>query len=1031
MFSNQYEEKETQNEFIRKIELSDLFNICLDSVELRTIISWYCLQNKHLICETRESQDSNSKYSCINENCSFKSSTQKIDHPLFGSLVSLTFLNDFVNHNCLPINSEQKLPENMVDRLITHTLETDWKYLLLPTVKGTSLPAADVCTLANEYSSVADSSPEDNTMNGYDYFYEGIIKSLRVKVSDLVSNLHIPALHILAYSPNTTVSLIYGGDPAKLGKYVTIPPTEKEFISLNSSGNINDLDIFEPDTELEEFSNETNEQLDIELTYLETEAFHSTHKKTTKKPNSTKPKNAISSISHVLPKYYRLIGSKESLTHLKNVSKMFAGRGKPKKHAIEIDIDPNSDSKPLYADQIDKIIYILKSANSSVKFERKTSTEDKSQKIKLSTVPRLKLEKFESKSTIQPPFLGKTCVPTTASLLSSSLSSSSKQYSNDMTSEVNTYLENLRICDIDWNSKRTYCQRSGCVLEKDKFHCNNPLHVVFSASERIDSELDFPFASLVHSANKWYNESVNITGMEIKSFFLSSSSMKKICKIVNPIITIAPIVLDKSYKSYVLFVALAQTPTYTTHILGFGIYDINNEKKEMLFLEQFKEATKEVIASEFSFITKAKKKLYHAIQTLFPNNLHFPCLNDLIQNAAQMKLVPNADVTRFIGLIYTLHMSPSKAKCESYHRELVDMIDHTKYQNISNLSTDEHQASPTGLPSNNLIYNILVDINKISWAHSPVPRFNQVTTDSVELIHRLILKFEVDKLDPLSLITRIFNLELSMVEDEWSDYFTGYNSGIFYHDTEELIPGVLRNLSNAMVHIDNYSSSRIDTDKDEGDITKAIYKVKLIEGSLLEKIIKTGHNVAELNFLYESCNRFNAVSSSSQKLSQLRVGRVNNAFRESEYTVDFEHKTCTCGYWQNNMYPCIHVLQIALKEKIPVSSLCHERYFLKTQVEVFRDILSNDFHVHPTLNEMNLIQTFVNSLPPGKGPKFNSQENKKKRKFQDEDEDEDKEKNDKFENYRQMWDLEADEDELLGYTKRRKEDKYYCRRWYC
>lgn len=371
----------------------------------------------------------------------------------------------------------------------------------------------------------------------------------------------------------------------------------------------------------------------------------------------------------------------------------------------------------------------------------------------------------------------------------------------------------------------------------------------------------------------------------------------------------------------------------------------------MSFFEQLKNATNGYLTNDITFITDINKDIHSSIKEVFPNNPHYPSLPNLLQNARKMDLTPNADPNRFLTLINQLQICVSKERAEDYHRELINMINHEKYRETSHhLFGDDENIRPN---TKKLTYNLLMDISKISWAHSTSPRFNQVTNNIVEITNRRIVRLK--ELDPFSMISGIFNLELQSVENEWYEYFRHQFTGRFIYDTEYIIPGILDNLANALVHIDNYTSVRTDHNKTE-------YKVTLVEEGLLARLIKNNHKPSELNYLCGSCSR--PFFQQKYRITWLRGSRVDEAFSAQEYIVNLTNWTCTCGFWQNNRYPCIHVLQIAMENRIPVSSLCDERYLMKNQVKVFHDILGNDKEFRPISSYIMLIHDISKDFAP-------------------------------------------------------------------
>lgn len=990
-------------------------------------------------------------HACVFKDCSFKCKIKRVPHPLFGFDLPIAYMDEFVAHTCEPLthaprdypsNSKELATENskyvQSIRLLrsnpSWSFMEDLEYVFIPKPEGYVPTNEQKKILWEEYNSSMKLHPKFTMIERDESFRYDRVYSLGIETENYFSNFHLPALNILAHSPNTTVKIVYGDDPARPGQYALLPPDGKVPSALTDPLKTDGNKETKQDGDNNIVVDERGDQLDIEINNQEQQYVSLIKASNNNKfiKNFKESQRVSVAIGNIFSRFEESSPAEDTLTRLVIVGSFVPNILKDK---LLLGPEDSTEDNDFHQNQITKIKSVMREYKKDDKLQKKFSIPGNGSLVKTYQVGTIE-EEYErhfdgattssdtntattnvSSSPVSEPLSvtsPSASISTTAS--TSSLNSCcSKLHENKQPSlyevdpQVPKYLENLKLqSSASLDPNQSYCQRNGCSLNNGHVHCDDPLHAIFSGSEQIDHQLKFPVSTLSHLIHHWYEDNKDdvdhLSDMKIKSLFFSSPSMKKIAKIVDPIITIVPMMLEHPYESLVLYSAVAQTSSYIPHILGFGIYDISIENKEMLFLEQFKEATKDVITSEFSFITKVRKGLYSAIEHFFPNNSHFPCLQDLIHNAAKVRLISDTKRDRFLGLIYKLHICVSKERAQNYHQELMSMIDHLYYLNIPIYSSPEEEEEEnsgitndhdgdhndndtTSMPANtNLIYNILIDIDNISWAYSGAARFNQVTSNLSKITSGRII--EIQKSEPLSFLIKVFNSEIQVVESEWTNYFNNKLAGKFVNDDEWLIPGVIDNLSNAYLHIDNYQCTKMMRYNEEEYFRtgkKGIYKVELLEKGLLSKMLKKGHKPSELNYLYGSCNR-PFYNRSINKLTHLRVGRVNSAFMKEEYWVDLQERTCSCGYWQNNQYPCIHVLQVAVEHEIPVSSLCHERYLMKTHVKTFYEILNNDKVIDPSISEMkivrNLIKSFTLKEEVGNNKKKNDDEEEKVRKSQ-------------------------------------------------
>lgn len=943
--------------FIRVFQKSDIPLVTVDYETMRRILLWYDIQNGYLSFCTCDWSSRYYRFCCIHKNCAFKCLVRRVPNPLFSNLEGFYVIGEYVAHTCTPLKSkpldfplnatqlkdDSDSPYSNSTRVFGHltpyTMNDNQLSNIVKLPEGRIFTEAQVLELSKELKFFFRIHPRftkevDNELqipwDKYRYF--------GLEPEKVIQNIHLPALHIKLFSPDTSIFIKYDDN---IHDTVRVP-----------SDNTSDLSDVE-DEECETYEPEMTEDIMIKRNHavlLEMEVdsketwnegygrYIDEHKHP--KPSPSTKQVIVVSADDILKSFndgYR--GEKEMVNRLLKLGQM--DKGKFPSNTLKSDRDQYmtyhimGESKSEYS-----ICYSSPPSSSS-------SLPAFPPPSKESIVSSLN-SAFKSVST----FKDSTPKDPTLSLYQTQ-------------PQVAEYLEEKKQTVKLWDDDRSFCQKHGCQLEPEKVYCKDPLHTLFTASDQIDKHLKFPYSVLLHLIQQWFPSPVNLKESSVTSYFHCSPSMKKILPIIDPVITIDATVIRKNiYGKYLLVMAVAQTPTYTAHILAFGFYSIESKHNYLSFFKDFKKATGDFLNTDVSFITDANKELHSAMKSFFPNNVHYPCFQNLIDNAAKMFLIPGADRKRFLGLIFKLQICAFKDQSDEYLREMHGMIDHEKYATIETTTTHVEGEILLKSPSpseSKLTYNILMDKEKVSWAHSPTPRFNQGTSDLFEATKQQILDFPT--LDPLNVMYGIHNKEIMTSRDEYSRFFCERKAGKFIDDEEYLIPGITDNLANALVHINKYKPEKIDTNSDH---SKAVYEVNLIDENFLRNLKQRNFSESVLDYLYGSCNRPFSTTN-GRKVTALRVERMVSAFSRRKYIVDFEKKECECGYWQNNQYPCVHVLAIAMQEKLAVSSLCSERYFLKNQIKVFNEILDKgkeELIEQPSLSEIRIIQTATKDITP-------------------------------------------------------------------
>lgn len=993
---------------MRVIKTVDIPLVFESHQRLKSFVSWNSLQKHHLIYEKTEKPKDYSSFGCIYEDCLFFCSARWLPHPLFGYQFMTLYIENFRPHTCNPLedkptdfSTDSIQPEydspyvkcnRAFERLMPYKLMDNISYIL------SSLPPERTIN-SKESKDIADSFNENMKIHPK---YKGTVEDTRFmrrrirtvgfKPLEMIKNIHVVALVMKTFSPSSTISIDYikkDDDEILTIPKSTVVLTEEyhNIVEVNDNSNEEEepVDIIDNSNEDEEHGD--IEEPDDEMSDAELdseEAALSSRKRNRgyesdddflehEESKSQEMSDAPRGISFLKDKNKRNSKDKEDQTQQQPIAMTphtqaqiarirSIYREKKKKEQLRIKVTRFLNGNPVQLVSLHELNSIHSAYYTHVVEEEERS---KSSSVSSATATASPTAAASSTDAASPTAAASstTTAPYTASPAPSSTSqinSTQTKFSLGFEDEedsscfyeqnqsAQTYMETLSK-DRDFDTSLSFCQRNGCSLDPNEVHCGDLAHVLFSGSEKIDKELNFPLSSLLHNINKWYSEDIDLNKMSIGSFFVCSSSMKEIVKGADPIITVDATFLKRgTYGKFLVFLAVVQTPTYTAHPIGFGFYPAENSAGYISFLTKLNEALDGFITPKISFITDADKGLHRAIKTVFPDSHHIPCLHHLVKNARKLRLVPQADRKRFISLLYLLEMCPDKSKAERYHQELVKMIDHDEYGGMP-LSNSKPNMSK-------ITYNMLIDIEKISWAHSPIPRCNQVTSNSVEITNKRILRLR--RWDPWSLTIGLYNLSLSIAEGEWHKFYRKSFAGKFINDDVWLIPGLIDNLGNALLHSDSYTYSKIDPQCDK---RKAKYYADLLDDSFLGNMIRTDRQPSQADFLYGSCQRFK-FDVDSHKATKLRVGRLNACFSKKRYLVDFQNQTCTCSFWQNNQYPCLHALEIAIREGIPVSSLCHERYYMKTQLKFLYNAINNYTQLDTSITSLKLVSDATKGL---------------------------------------------------------------------
>lgn len=582
---------------------------------LKSLITWHSLQNGHIIYHRTESKTYH-RLDCIYKNCSFKFTARLDTSPLFGSKFPLYFVERYVEHTCEPLedvpwdfpkDDKDLLDDNspyvnnarLLSALMPHRFIDNISQFMATIPDGRYLTNDDAIQLLGEYRNYMKIHPKYTRSSKITpKFLQSTLHNLGAENHLTLKNIFVAALLIKLFSPQSTVSITYGDDPADPQLSVTVlshqtngsnamehtgdrdvgnsTVTENEVEDTTNDGDDGD-DEDEKNIVFVENVGPGNIPMDMEMTKREIGVFalHQDHKEQLAIDEATLAKKRTTFIP-----IGQLLFNFQSPSS-RNNNKLPSRRGLSN-YINNKTVTPSSDEPELYIKQIERIKNIENCKRLKERFDQKVMKGTTDFYISTESIGTIwdayskyckNIDDTKTSSSSSLP------QPSSSSSLSSSLDSSfgatvesspSNLYETEP--EVRTYLEDLSSHPL-LHFKKTYCQRTGCKLRPGELHCGNTLHTFFTGNEKIDDNLYFPFSSLVHNLEKWFSPESGTKNMSPKSFFLSSSSMKKMLKIVDPVISIDVTFFkgEELVGPFVLYLAVAQSPSsYSDYILGVG-----------------------------------------------------------------------------------------------------------------------------------------------------------------------------------------------------------------------------------------------------------------------------------------------------------------------------------------------------------------------------------------------------------------------------------------------------------------------------
>lgn len=381
-------------------------------------------------------------------------------------------------------------------------------------------------------------------------------------------------------------------------------------------------------------------------------------------------------------------------------------------------------------------------------------------------------------------------------------------------------------------------------------------------------------------------------------------------KLVTPVIALNATTLKKvAYGDYTLYLATATTSNNVCIVLAMGIYLKENIVGYQAFLTNFYHVYKDYFhESNPSIISDDNKGLpSSAVLSILPDTIHYNCYKHMSERIRKLNFGNKRKVrNRFISLFHRLQSTTDPYYAQFYYNELMQII--------SNYDINDD------------LINYIKDATRFVFAFSETSRTNQLTSYSAKEASLAILGTKYK--GPWEIIMRINEMVAAQVETEISKkYFVGRLAGCFVNDTVYLLPGIISNLSHMIMHKDEYFSYRSEDEED-------VYTVLPSEKSVLKFFILNSSPTfrpSQFPGLYHAYNK-----PFGQPPTVTKERRIDDAHSKTQYTVDLGKHTCTCTYFQQLQYPCVHALSVIMHLKRPVSKYCHERFHYETALPIYR-----------------------------------------------------------------------------------------------
>lgn len=396
----------------------------------------------------------------------------------------------------------------------------------------------------------------------------------------------------------------------------------------------------------------------------------------------------------------------------------------------------------------------------------------------------------------------------------------------------------------------------------------------------------------------------------ITEMFIAPDASLNFVDMLTPILSVnAKFLRTNKYGSYTMYVCTAQTTNYCPVVLAIGFYNKKTTTDEgyRFFFNQLYDAYSSYFEENnpaiISNISNSLQLISKAVAQSLPGVTHYECTNHNISNCLKkVKLVNENQRKRFIRLFKGLQVVVDQRKASLLHKEMMSMISDSNTTNIEYIS----------------------DLTRSSYAHANRPRYNQITNSSVKVTNDFMKSVKCDH--PWSISRDVFSLVHKQINNEWRNYYNKKHYGVLKYDDKPLIPGLTYSMSFSIGHIDDYNVDNFENNQNE-------YVVTLREDSVLMFYFKEFPLFEPT--IYPGLHSICYSPYDDSKKAPIRKTRLNEAFSQKYYHVDLVNHCCSCKFFQQLEYPCIHALKVIMDKKLKVSDYCHKRYHMEFAAKVF------------------------------------------------------------------------------------------------
>lgn len=313
------------------------------------------------------------------------------------------------------------------------------------------------------------------------------------------------------------------------------------------------------------------------------------------------------------------------------------------------------------------------------------------------------------------------------------------------------------------------------------------------------------------------------------------------------------------YGKYTMYACTAQTTNFCPIILAIGFYSSETtDGYRSFFNELYKAYSSYFQKNNTAIISDGSQSIARAMEKSLPGVTHYGCTKHLSNRLKDVKLFPNVDRKRFIGLFHYLQSVVDKRKASLIHQEIISMVS---------------DSSPTA--------QYIRDLDKFSYAHVNRPQFNQITSNSVEVTNNIMRSLRSDH--PWSITQAVFSLVHKQINNEWQNHYNNKHYEVLMYDDKPLIPGLTYSLSFSIEHMDDYDVENFENNENE-------YVVTLREDSVLMFYFQNFSDFKPSDYpgLYATCYK-----PYGYKKTPTRKARLNQAFSKKHYHVDLANHCCS------------------------------------------------------------------------------------------------------------------------------------------